>query len=70
MIINKFGVVIIEKDAIKIEDWQVERESGDPTDATSEQLLLGYATDWALKRLKDELSKAAFDVFRNLRARN
>lgn len=77
MIINKWGTVVIEKAAIKIDGWQFQLEPTDPVctpkdpnGPTEEQLLLAYATDWALKKLKDELNKAAFDAFRQLKARN
>lgn len=66
MKINRFGQVIIEKETIRVEGWLIEREPADPLDATEEQLLLGFATEWALARMKAELLNAKFDVFRQL----
>ena len=60
MRIARYGAVIITKLQIRIEGWLVEREATDPQDATTEQLLLGVATEWALKQLQMELAKAGF----------
>lgn len=77
MIINKWGTVVIEKDTVKIEGWLFQLEPSDnvksatnPDGPTPEQLLLGYTVNWALKKLKDETQKAAFDAFRKLKANN
>jgi hypothetical protein len=77
VIINQWGTVVIGKDAIKIEGWKFQLEPSDnvksptnPEGPEPEQLLLAYTTNWALKSLKAELNKAAFDAIRNLRARN
>lgn len=77
MIINQWGQVIIERDRIRIEGWRFQLEPSDPVKSplnpegpTPEQMLLVYATDWALKQLKMELQKAAFDSFRQMRAKN
>lgn len=66
MKINRFGHVIITPTAIKVEGFLIEREPLDPTDATEEQLLLGFAIKWAQDRMAAELKKAVFDVFRRL----
>ena len=58
MKIVRHGVVIIAKDKIRIEDWLVEQEPGDPTDSTTEQQLLYLAVKWALNRLQTEVLKA------------
>lgn len=64
MKIVTFGQVIIGCDAIKVTGWNVMREPGDPKEATTEQLILGFAIHWAQQRMSDEVKKAVFDVFR------
>jgi hypothetical protein len=63
MKINTYGEVIITPDAIKIEGWNISREAADPADATEEQLLLAFAVNWALARLKVEIKNASIAVF-------
>jgi hypothetical protein len=71
MIVHRFGAVILTKGKVQVEGWNIEREPDkDPADATDEQLLLGYAVNWALETLKAELKKTAYDVFRNMVKRN
>jgi hypothetical protein len=60
MKITRYGAVIITQKKIGIEGWLVEREPTDPPDATTEQLLVGVATEWALNQLQMELMKAGF----------
>ena len=58
MRIKKHGVVILTEGPVRIEGWQVEREPDDPADATSEQLLLDLAIDWAWEKLRTATNRA------------
>jgi hypothetical protein len=64
MNIIKHGVVILTEGPVRVEDWVVEREPDDPTDATIEELLLGFAITWAKQRFDAAYNSAAMDVFR------
>ena len=71
MKINQYGKVVITRDGVEVSGWLVERDPKvDPSDATNEQLLAGYAANWALAKLKQELQRAAYNVFREMRRRN
>lgn len=48
---TKVGRVIIEANAIRVEDWLVEREENDPKNIPEENLLAKFASEWALGRL-------------------
>jgi hypothetical protein len=68
MKVHKFGQVIVTNDVnqpIKIEDWNIEMEPNDPQDATPEELLVSFATEWALDRLATEVGKAKIQVFKH-----
>lgn len=64
MKIHKFGTVILTEGPVKVDGWNVEREPEDPIDATTEQLLLGFAITWAKERLTAATNDAILDVFR------
>ena len=64
MRIIKYGVVILSEGDVRIEGWLMEREADDPEEATNEQLLLGFAVDWAQKRFNVALNNASMDVLR------
>ena len=67
MKVHKFGQVIVTNDVnqpIKIEDWNIEMEPSDPQDATPGELLVSFATEWALDRLATEVGKAKIQVFK------
>ena len=66
MKILKYGVVILTEGPVRVENWLVEREPEDPADATEEQLLLGFAIEWAQGRFRAALNDATMDVFRAL----
>jgi len=65
MKIHKFGTVILTEGPVKVEGWNVEREPEDPSDATTEQLILGFAIKWAQERLTVATNSAILDVFRD-----
>jgi hypothetical protein len=70
MKIHKYGIMILREGAgPDIRDWEVEREPEDPTDATDEQLLLGFAITWARARFEAAVTSAAMDVFRKMAAK-
>lgn len=52
MIITKTGNVIIGDGPIRVENFLVQRESTDPPQAKTEELLLGLAAEWALDKLQ------------------
>lgn len=52
-----------------IRGWVVEREDTDPSDATDEQLLLGFAILWAKEKFNQALNSAALQVFRDIAER-
>jgi hypothetical protein len=64
MKITRYGTVILTEGPVRVEDWLVEREPEDPTEATTEQLLLEFAIPWAQGRLQDTVNSAMRDVFR------
>jgi hypothetical protein len=66
MKIIKYGTVILSEGPVRVEGWNVEREPEDPTDATDEQLLLGFAIYWAQQRFQAAVASAQMDVFRDL----
>jgi hypothetical protein len=49
-----------------VHGWLVEREDSDPADATTEQLILGYAIIWAKEKFQLALNSAAMEVFREI----
>lgn len=53
MKILKHGVVILTEGPVRVEGWNIQRESTDPpeSEATNEQLLLEVAIPWAQQRL-------------------
>ena len=56
MKITKYGVVVLtQTQGIKIEDWHVEREDSDPSDASDEQMLLETVIPWAQRKLNDAI---------------
>ena len=57
MKIAKFGHVIITPETIRIEDWLMTPEPGDPPEATTNEMVAALATAWALQRLQDALEK-------------
>lgn len=62
MKVDKYGAVIIDDSAqIRIEGWVFHRDSDDPIDATDGELLLGFAAQWALKKLQQAVAEAAID---------
>lgn len=68
MIIRKYGQVILEEGKnIRVEGWQVERESADPEDATSEQLLLATAIEWAYEKFTTAMNDAGIKALRDYR---
>ena len=64
MKIIKYGVVILTESGPKVEGWQVQRELSDPDEATTEELLLEYAIDWARKKFNDAVNSAVMKVYR------
>lgn len=65
MKIHRYGTVTLRENLSPlIEGWNIEREPEDPTDATDEQLLLGFAITWAKQRFEAALNMAVLDVFR------
>lgn len=58
MIIKTHGVVIIGEGPIKVEGWNVQREDGDPKDATDEQLLMDVVIKWARDRFNTACNRA------------
>lgn len=70
MIIHKYGTVTLREGLPPlVENWNVEREPEDPTDATDEQLLLGFAITWAKERFQAAVNMAVLDVFRQRAAK-
>lgn len=68
MIVTKCGQVIIEAGKpIRIENWEVQREPSDPAAATTEQLLLAFAIDWAYDRFVATMNSAAFKAINEAR---
>jgi hypothetical protein len=63
MKIHKYGTVILTEGPVKVDGWNIERESDDPAYATDEQLLLKFAITWAQKKLNaailNDLQRAA-----------
>jgi hypothetical protein len=66
MKVIKHGIVILSEGDVHVEGWLVEREADDPEDATNEQLLLGFAVNWAQERFNAALNNASMDVLRAL----
>lgn len=66
MKINRYGVVILTEGNPRVEGWLVERESDDPEDATTEQLLLGFAIHWAKERFDAALNSASMNALRDM----
>lgn len=64
MKIHTFGTVTLTTGPVKVEGWNIEREPEDPIEATDEQLLLGFAINWAQAQLIKATNDAMLDVFR------
>lgn len=63
MKIIRYGEITFrEGEGPEIHDWQVEREDGDPADATTEQLLLGFVILWAQEKFKIAMNSAVIRV--------
>jgi hypothetical protein len=59
MIVDKYGTVVIdESNQIKVEGWLFHRDATDPVDAEDGEVLLGFVTKWALKKLQDAVAEA------------
>ena len=72
MIITKVGNVILGDGPIRVENWLVQREPSDPPQATTEELLLALAAEWALDKLQkavqSESIKALLKESRRIKA--
>lgn len=65
MRIKQFGTMTLRQGQPPlIEGWLVAREMEDPGEATTEQLLVGFAITWAQERFQEAVNSAAMDVFR------
>ena len=71
MIIHQYGMVILQEgNPIRVENWNIERESNDPQDATNEQLVLMAAIQWAQKKLGDAVLKSFLKRSQELKAQH
>jgi hypothetical protein len=72
MKIEKYGVVILTQNAIKVEGWQVERERSDPpeSEATHEQLLLETVIPWAQKKMNTAIMENLRRISKEIKEKN
>lgn len=66
MKVNRYGTVTLSEGPIRVDGWLIEREPDDPADATSEQLLLAVAIDWARERFDAAVQNAELNVIRHV----
>lgn len=65
MKIIKYGELTFrEGEGPDVHGWIVEREESDPADATTEQLILGFAILWAREKFQKAVNSAVIEVLR------